>query len=349
MNSLLKRQIRKFLPEELRSDERMEKFFDAIGRSYDTSKEQFDMLQRATKISSEELFNANRKLTKETASQKKVIEKLEGVIEKLKFYGLDADAPLENSDTLKLADFIDNQTREIIKINKQKDKLVKNLERQNRELNGYAQLVSHDLKSPLQSIEALTTWIIEDYADVLGEFGKENLNLIRANVEKMDNLVKGILDYSTIGKIQKDEYDVDLNKIINTIFKNLNTKENVTFKIANTLPKIKGNTFKMNLLFTHLLQNAIQFNDKEQIVVEVGCNESKDDGFWEFYVKDNGRGIERKYFRKIFIAFQKIEDNFKSPGIGLAIVKKIIEMYNGKIWLESEPQKGTTFYFKIEK
>ncbi|WP_299048259.1 ATP-binding protein [uncultured Polaribacter sp.] len=347
MNSLLKRQIRKFLPEELRSEKKLEKFLDAIDRSYTTSDEQFAMLQRATKISSDELFNVNKQLTKETESQKQVIKKLEGVIDKFQFYDLGDDRPTESSDSLKLADFIDNQTKEIIKINQQKDKLVKSLERQNRELNDYAQLVSHDLKSPLQSIEALTTWVIEDYADVLGEMGKDNLNLIKENVEKIDILVKGILDYSTVGKLEDETYDVDLNIIIDSVFENIDKKSNIHFIKSNALPIVKGNKSKLELLFIHLIQNAIQFNDKEIIEIEIG-SEEKDD-FWEFYVKDNGKGIDQKYFDKIFIAFQKLEDNYKSSGIGLSIVKKIVEMYNGDIWLKSAVDKGTIFYFKLKK
>ncbi|WP_288956434.1 ATP-binding protein [uncultured Polaribacter sp.] len=347
MNSLLKRQIRKFLPEEFRSEKKLDKFFDAIDRSYTTSDEQFAMLQRATKISSDELFNVNQQLTKETESQKQVITKLEGVIDKLKFYDLDNDRPLESSDSLKLADFIDNQTKEIIKINQQKDKLVQSLERQNRELNDYAQLVSHDLKSPLQSIEALTTWVIEDYSEVLGEIGKENLELIKENVEKMDTLVKGILEYSTIGKIEKENYDVDMNILVKEVIENLDPTEKVNFKISDLLPVVKGNRSRFQLLFSHLIQNAIQFNNKKDINIEIGCKENTH--FWQFHIKDNGKGVERKYFDKIFIAFQKLEDNFKSTGIGLSIVKKIIEIYNGEIWLESKVNKGTIFYFKLEK
>ena len=339
MNSLLRRQIRKFLPEEFQSDEKLEKFLDAIDRSYTTSDEQFAMLQRATKISSDELFNVNQQLTNETESQKQVIKKLQGVVDKLQFYDLDESKPLEDSDSLKLADFIDNQTKEIIKINQQKDKLVKSLERQNRELNDYAQ--------PIQSIEALTTWIIEDYEDVLGEVGKENLNLIKENVEKMDTLVKGILDYATIGKTQNEVYDVDLNFLIDTIIENVNKEHKINFIKKGDFPTIKGSKSKLQLLFVHLIQNAIHFNDKETIEIEIASKEKHD--FWQFYVKDNGKGIEEKYFDKIFIAFQKLEDNYKSTGIGLSIVKKIVEIYNGEIWLKSQLNKGSTFYFKLKK
>ncbi|WP_298884102.1 ATP-binding protein [uncultured Polaribacter sp.] len=347
MNSLLKRQIRKYLPKELQSNTDLEKFLDAIDRSYNTSEEQFGMLQRATAISSEELFGANKQLRDETISQKRIIKKLESVIDKLQFYDLENVRPDESSDSLKLVDFIDNQTKEIIKINQQKDKLVQSLERQNQELNDYAHMVSHDLKSPLQSIEALTAWVLEDYSGVLDVSGKETLQLIRENVEKMDTLVKGILQYSTIGKIEKELYNISLDSLVNDIIKTFSKQENITFIIPKKLPVIKGDTYRLEQLFQHLISNAINFNNKKEVSIEIGFKEDSD--YWNFYIKDNGLGIEKKYFDKIFVAFQKLEDNYKSSGIGLSIVKKIIEVYKGEIYLESEPNVGSTFYFSIKK
>jgi light-regulated signal transduction histidine kinase (bacteriophytochrome) len=167
------------------------------------------MLQRAVTISSEELFETNKQLREETQSQKNIISKLNNVLNTLKFYNLDEVNNLESKDSLKLVDFIDNQTKEIIEINKEKDKLVASLVKQNQELNEYAHMVSHDLKSPLQSIDALTTWIREDYFEDIDNGGKEILNLIRDNVEKMDTLIQGILEYSTIGKVEKKRYKIN--------------------------------------------------------------------------------------------------------------------------------------------
>lgn len=347
MNSLLKRQIRKYLPKELHSDEKLEKFLDAIDRSYTTSDDQFAMLQRATTISSEELFKANEQLKEESNSQKKVITKLENVIDNLQVYDLDNNRPKEGMDSLTLVDFIDNQTKEIIKINQQKDKLVKNLERQNQELNDYTHLVSHDLKSPLQSIDAIVSWIKEDYSEVLNEDCNYKMNLIQDNVKKMDSLVKGILLYATVGKVEDDFYTVNLNDIVKKITKNINTSKNIEFIIAKNLPNVKGDVFRLELLFSSIIDNAIKFNDKENPKIEIGYKE--EENYWNFFVKDNGKGIEEKYFEKIFIAFQKLEDDYKSTGIGLSIAKKIIELYNGKIWLESNLNKGSIFYFSIKK
>ena len=103
----------------------------------------------------------------------------------------------------------------------------------------------------------------------------------------------------------------------------------------------------MEELFRNLLKNAIKFNDKSKGEITIGYTDSKE--FWEFYIQDNGKGIEEKYFKKIFVAFQKLENNYKSTGIGLSIVKKIIDLYEGKIWIKSTPTKGSTFYFTLKK
>jgi light-regulated signal transduction histidine kinase (bacteriophytochrome) len=346
MNSLLKRQLRKYLPKDLQSNAGLEVFLDAVDRSYATSDDQFAMLQRAASISSEELFESNQKLRKESEAQQVIIDKLKSVTDRLKF--TDKDKEFEGSDSLKLVDFIDNQTKEIIEINRQKDKLVNNLERQNQELNDYAHMVSHDLKSPLQSIDALTTWIKEDYSKVLGEGGVEVISLIRENVEKMDTLIQGILQYSTIGKVEKKLYEVDLNVLVQDLLITIDNPNEVKVSLPIKLPVVNGDQHRLELLFHHLIDNAIKFNNKEKNgFVEINFSEEK--YFWEFSIKDNGKGIQERFFEKIFVAFQKLENDYKSTGIGLSIVKKIVEAYKGDIWLESTTDVKTVFYFTIKK
>lgn len=347
MNSLIKRQIRKYLPKHLHSNKDLEHFLDAVNRSYNTSDEQFTMLQRATTLSSEELFETSKRLKEETNSQRKVIDKLKNVIDTLRFYDLEQDKPLESSDSLKLVDFIDNQTKEILKINQQKDILLKNLERQNSELNEYAHMISHDLKSPLQSIEALTVWLKQDYESVLDVQGQKSIELIRQNVEKIDTIVKAIHKYSNIKKIDNKVKEIDLNLLVANTIKELNYAKDVIINIPQKLPIIKGEKNNLEILFSSLISNATKFNDKSDKKIEIGFLDKKD--FWQFSIRDNGKGIEEKYFDKIFIAFSKLENDYESAGIGLSIVKKIVETYLGKIWIESKPNIGTTFYFTLKK
>jgi len=348
MNSLLKRQLRKYLSKDLQANKDLEVFLDAVNKSYDTSDEQFTMLQRAVTISSEELFESNKQLKEETQSQKNIISKLNNVLNTLKFYELEEVNNLESTDSLKLVDFIDHQTKEIIEINKEKDKLVASLVKQNQELNDYAHMISHDLKSPLQSIDALTTWIKDDYFEKLDAGGKDILNLIRDNVEKMDTLIQGILEYSTIGKVEKTSYKVDLNALLSDLILKINNPKEVKILLPENLPIINGDTYRLELLFYNLIDNAVKFNNKgKNGFVEINFTDEND--FWNFTIKDNGKGIENTYFDKIFVAFQKLENESKSTGIGLSIVKKIIEAYNGDINIKSTPNVETIFTFTIKK
>ncbi len=347
MNPLLIRQIRKYLPEELQESDRLEAFLDAVNRSYNNSDNQFSMLQRATTISSEELSEASKKLQEETDAQRKVIEKLKTVINTLKVYELEEDKSLENTSTLKLVDFIDYQTKEIIKINEQKDKLLNNLERQNQELNDYTHMISHDLVSPLQSIETLTQWLIDDHKENLNEEGKNHIELISEHVEKIDTLVTAIRKYSRINKSAKERYSFDLNDLFDTILRELRLSQNVNVNIPEKLPVLIGEKYSLKELFVNLIENSIKFNSNDEKNIEIGFEEQE--MFWQFYIKDNGKGIDNAYFEKVFTAFTKLENDYKSAGMGLAIVKKIIDTYEGEIWIESELNTGTTFYFTIKK
>ena len=348
MNSLLKRQIIKYLKDDVASDKNFEEFLDAVNRSYTNFDEQFAMQQRAMTISSDELFEANQQLKSEALAQKEVIDKLKHVIETLKFYKLPEHADTDDTDLdgSKLVDFIDNQTTEIVEINKQREKLLSELAHQNQELSDYAHMVSHDLKSPLRSIDTLTTWLKDDYKDAFDANGKETLGLIRNNVEKMDTLINGILEYSTIGKNHIEVYDVDLNNLLDNILTIIEIPEHIKVT-KNNLPIVKGDKYRLQQLFQNLIGNAIAYNDKAKGTVEIGVEDKTE--VWEFYVKDNGKGIDTVYFDKIFKTFEKLENKGNSTGIGLSIVKKIVDLYGGKIWLTSKINRGTTFYFTLKK
>ncbi|ALJ06476.1 histidine kinase [Pseudalgibacter alginicilyticus] len=348
MNSLLKRQVRKYLNTESMNPN-MELFIDSVNKSYNNYDEHFAMLQRAMSISSEELFTANQKLQNEAKEQQEVIDKLKNVINTLKVYELPEGINANETELtgLHLVNFLDSQTKDIIEINAQREKVLQKLAEQNQELSDYAHMVSHDLKSPLRSIYTLTTWLKDDYKDKIDANGHESLDLIRNNVEKMDNLISGILDYTTINKNKSEFYDVDIDKLIDDILETIEIPNTISIKKASQLPVINGDKYRLQQLFQNMIDNAIKYNDKENGFIEIGFKNQTD--FWEFYVKDNGKGIDAAYFEKIFKTFGKLENNSKSTGIGLSIVKKIIDIYGGKVWLESELGKGTTFYFTLKK
>lgn len=340
MNSLLKRQIDKKLKGGLND---LDIFLAAIDDSYNNFENQIGLLQRAMKISSDELFEANQKLRDEAGSLKEVNKNLQFILNSM---SLDV-AITSNVDSFNSSDYIKKQSIEIVKINKQREELLLNLEKQNQVLNEYAHMVSHDLKAPLRSIDTLINWFIEDNQAMMNETNMKSLNLILSNVEKMDLLIKGILNYTAIDNKENQDRIIDLNILIKETLRTIHISEHVEITIKNQLPKVFGNDFRYKQLFQNLIQNAIKYNDKEKITVEIGNSES--DVQISFYIKDNGIGIPEQYQTRIFDIFSKLKNNDPSSGIGLSIVKKIIDFYNGTIWLESQENIGTTFYFTIPK
>jgi hypothetical protein len=340
MNSLLKRQIGKHLKNGLNH---MDQFLESIDDSYSNYEDQIAILQHSMKISSDELYEANQKLRDEADSLKEINKNLEFILNSM---NLDSN----NNPTLNdfnTSDYIKQQTIEIIKINKQREELVYSLEKQNQSLNEYAHVVSHDLKSPLRSIHSLITWIKEENEKKFDPQTEEYFTLIQKKVEKMNHLIQGILTYSKIDKVNIVKEEVDLNDLVNNILNMVFVPPHIEIKIKSKLPTIKADGFRMQQLFQNLINNAINFNDKPKGLVEISCQE--EDGHYVFSVKDNGVGISKKNHEKIFLIFESINVDDKSSGIGLSIVKRILDNSNEKIWLESQENKGTTFFFTLQK
>jgi PAS domain S-box-containing protein len=227
--------------------------------------------------------------------------------------------------------------------------LLEQLEKTNQELKDFAYIVSHDLKAPLRGIKTLAEWITTDYADKLDDNGKEQMNLLAGRVNRMHNLIDGILQYSRIGRIEEEKVVVNLNELVTEAIDTIAPPENITITIENELPTIECEQTRIMQVFQNLLSNAVKYMDKPQGRIEVGCIE--ENGFWKFSITDNGPGIEERHFEKIFQLFQTLapRDESESTGIGLTVTKKIVELYNGKIWVESKVGEGSTFFFTLPK
>lgn len=225
--------------------------------------------------------------------------------------------------------------------------LLEALAKSNDELQEYAHIVSHDLKSPLRSINALTAWIKEDNKEKLDKGSFENFKLIEITLEKMEQLITDVLEYSSVGANNNDLQKVDLNEIIDELKKVLFVPEHISIETIKLLPVVKGDQTKLKQVFQNLISNAIKFMDKTEGIIEVDYLERK--SYYQFSVKDNGPGIEPKYHDKIFKIFHALNKSKDSTGIGLSIVKKIINLYQGEIWVESQLHEGTTFHFTIKK
>ena len=232
-------------------------------------------------------------------------------------------------------------------IEAQNKKLLHDLEKSNEELGEYAHIVSHDLKSPLRSINALINWLREDYESVLDDSGLKNISLIEQTLEKMEHLINGILNYSSINNTDLKNTDVDINSVLQDIISTIYIPNHITVTSLQRLPTVKGDKTRIQQLFQNIISNAVNYIDKETGTVSVSFQENQ--SHYIFEIKDNGIGIEKEHFDKIFKIFQSLGNNKNSTGIGLSIVKKIVEAYEGEIWLKSEPKVGTSFFFSLKK
>jgi PAS domain S-box-containing protein len=229
------------------------------------------------------------------------------------------------------------------------EQLLEQLEKINQELKDFAYIVSHDLKAPLRGISTLVKWISTDYADKLDQEGKEQMDLLLNRVERMHNLIDGILQYSRVGRVREEKTQLNLNELVPDIVDILAPPDNITVTVENELPMMECEKTRITQVFQNLLSNAIKYMDKPQGQIKVGCVDEED--CRRFSVTDNGPGIEEKYFEKIFQMFQTLRprDEVESTGVGLTVVKKIVEMYGGRIWVESIVGEGSTFLFTLPK
>jgi light-regulated signal transduction histidine kinase (bacteriophytochrome) len=225
--------------------------------------------------------------------------------------------------------------------------LLKQVESISKEFQDFVYIVSHDLKAPLRAIKALTDWLAADYADKFDAEGKEQLNLLLSRVNRMNNLLDGVLQYSRIGRLTEAPVQIDLNKLMPEVIESLAPPANIHITVENQLPVITSELTRIQQVFQNLLSNAVRFMDKPEGVIKVGCTE--ENGFWKFSVSDNGPGIAEQHFEKIFKLFQTLQpkDQFESTGVGLTLVKKIVELYGGRIWLTSKLGEGATFFFTL--
>ncbi|MEZ7504221.1 PAS domain S-box protein [Flavobacterium sp. Arc2] len=229
----------------------------------------------------------------------------------------------------------------------QREELVASLAKTNKELEDYAQIVSHDLKSPLRSIHSLISWIKEDNDKAFSAQTLKYFSMMENKVEKMDRLIEGILTYSKIDKENIAVEKVNTQLIIQSIIEIIHIPKHITVTIKNTLPIINADRYRIQQLFQNIIGNAVNYIEREVGLVEISSEEF--DTYYVFAVKDNGVGIAEKNYEKIFNTFQSYTTSEHSTGLGLSIVKKVIETYKGKIWIESEEGVGTTFFIKLNK
>ncbi len=234
-------------------------------------------------------------------------------------------------------------------LNRELETTIEKLMFSNKELQNFVHVAAHDLKAPLRAIGTLSDWIVADYADKLDEVGRERVRLLIERTRRMSKLIDGVLLYSGIARAREKERKIDLNILLKKIVEDMNLPDGFTIRIEKPLPLVFCDKAHLEQIFNNLLDNAIKFIDKPRGRICVKCEET--DNFWEFIVADNGCGIEQKHYERIFRIFETLQqyDGVNGNGVGLAIVKKIVEMYGGNVWVESKLEKGSTFHFTLPK
>lgn len=225
----------------------------------------------------------------------------------------------------------------------------KNLEKLNKELNQFSYIVSHDLKAPLRAVTNLSEWIEEDLKDFDNNETKENLKLMRGRIRRMENLINGILIYSRVSRVTIEYQEINVRKLIQEIIESLAISDKFVVTVSEILPSLVYPLVNLEQIFSNLLSNAVKYHNKPNGHIEIGYRDTPE--FHEFWVGDDGPGIAPDYHEKVFQIFQTLQarDTVESTGIGLTIVKKIIEERGGSIWIESEVGKGAKFIFTIPK
>ena len=234
---------------------------------------------------------------------------------------------------------------------KQSERLVQakheQLERTNRELDEFAHVVSHDLKAPLRGIISLSTWIAEDCAELLPKESQDHLQLLVQRTRRMSELIDGILRYSRAGREGSPAEPVDVGELVREVVDSLAPPRAIAVHVEGLLPTVHYDRTQLRQVFQNLLANAIQHLGRPTGEVVISAREEP--SAWEFVVSDNGVGIEERHFERIFRVFQALRPDAPTTGIGLAIVKKIVERNGGSIGVASQPGAGACFRFTVPK
>lgn len=224
------------------------------------------------------------------------------------------------------------------------------LKRSNKDLEEFAYVASHDLKEPLRMVSSYVKLLEKKYADKLDNDAKDYIGYAADGAKRMQRLISDLLMYSRLGRTNIEFMDVDMDDLVKEVINSLELRIheiNADVIVETKLPVIYADRTQMVQLFQNLMANSLKFISDKKPEIRIGCE--KKNGLYEFYVKDNGIGIDKAYFEKVFVIFQQLhtKDKYPGTGIGLSVCKKVVEQHGGTIRVESQEGKGTAFYFTI--
>lgn len=284
-------------------------------------------------------------ITSDDGNLKYIVQTIEDVTDKLTPKEKQTSQTQEISSRSQL--HIQNET-----LTNQINKKIAQYESARKELNDFIYSVSHDLRAPLRRIDGFSQELINEYIDQLDDMGAHYLKRVRQGAQDMGNLIDDLLKLSRISQRSVDIQSLNLTKLAKAVFEELielEPERDVKFTAENNLIT-QADHGLAKVMLTNLISNALKFTSKEKTaIIELGV-EKQDNGSY-FYIKDNGVGFDPEYSEKLFKAFDRLhsQKEFQGSGIGLATVKRIVNLHGGDIWAESTPDQGATFYFMFQE
>lgn len=282
----------------------------------------------------EKLLQANQRLSVEIADRRRVEKELQLAHGQLGHANQELQFEIQQR----------KQTEEQQKV------LLSDLEAANMELENFAYIVSHDLKAPLRAIHSITSWLAEDYRESLDKEGRDYIDDLLEQTRWMHNLIEGILQYSRLGRVKAYLEEIDVQELVSRLIERLAPPKEIAISIENHLPTLVYDRTHLEQVFSNLIENAVKHMEKPDGQVQIGMDQDPD--HYHFYVADDGVGIASRHFERIFKIFQTLKPRDEcegSTGIGLSLVKKIVENHGGRVTVASEEGQGARFTFSLPK
>lgn len=259
-----------------------------------------------------------------------------------KDYELEAASELRRN----IIDIVLERSEELLKLNTE-------LERSNVELDSFAYAASHDLKEPLRGIHNYASLVLREDAESLRPTNRTRMDTVVRLTQRMESLINSLLHYAQVGRMELSLRDTDLNDVLSSVLEVLKPRieeARAEVRVPHPLPLARCDRVRMMEVFTNLITNGLKYNDKDRKWVELGSRQHPEFGT-VYSVRDNGIGIKPEYHDTVFRIFKRLHSRDKyggGTGTGLTIVKRLVERHNGRIWLESQPGEGTTFFFTLD-
>ncbi|TGE17562.1 sensor histidine kinase [Hymenobacter elongatus] len=296
------------------------------------------------KISSE--IAANERLQQQLAANTQATSQRIQIIENLAMQVVQGDYKVKIKDKEK--DGLGNLATSLNHMTQTLDDTFGALQNRNKELDQFAYVASHDLKAPLRGVTTIVKWIEDELATELSEQMRQYLSMMKGRLTRLEDLINGLLAYARVGRTEQKQEEVQVRQLVEEVSEMVVPPE---FQVVfpTSLPVLLTDRLSLQQVFTNLLSNAVKYHHRGQGTITVSCAEAKKE--YEFTVADDGPGIAREYHEKIFLLFQTLRDRntAESTGIGLSIVKKILDEQKGSIRVASEPGQGTAFIFTWPK